>query len=122
MKETVLEILVDLFENDSEPEHERAVSDGERLRSELEHAGLSQREVSDALLWLERLRAGPEPAGMMPTPRSTRVFAKAEQLRLDIDCRGYILYLENAGILSAPQRELVIDRLLALDMREVGIE
>ena len=37
-------------------------------------------------------------------------------------CRGYILYLENIGIVNAAQRELVIDRLLALDARQIDIE
>ncbi|HEU4654735.1 MAG TPA: DUF494 domain-containing protein, partial [Steroidobacteraceae bacterium] len=51
-----------------------------------------------------------------------RIFDPSEQARLDTDCRGYILYLENVGILSTDQRELVIDRLLALDARQIDIE
>ena len=58
----------------------------------------------------------------MPTARAIRVFDPREQARLDTDCRGYILYLENIGILNASQRELVIDRLLALDARQIDIE
>ena len=54
--------------------------------------------------------------------RSIRVFDAREQVRLDSDCRGYILYLENIGIVNAAQRELVIDRLLALDARQIDIE
>ncbi len=33
---------------------------------------------------------------------------------LDAECRGYIARLERAGVLSAANRELVIDRLMAL--------
>ena len=40
----------------------------------------------------------------------------------DDQCRGYLLYLEQSGILNALQREIVIDRLLALDSDEVDIE
>ena len=50
------------------------------------------------------------------------MFDAREQARLDSDCRGYILYLENIGIVNAAQRELVIDRLLALDARQIDIE
>jgi Smg protein len=50
------------------------------------------------------------------------VFDPRELARLDTDCRGYILYLENIGILSAAQRELAIDRLLALDAAQIDIE
>jgi Smg protein len=58
----------------------------------------------------------------MPASRAIRIFDACEQARLDTECRGYILYLENIGILSAAQRELVIDRLLALDVRHIDIE
>ena len=44
------------------------------------------------------------------------------QFRLDTDVRGYLLHLENLGILSAPQREVVIDRLLALEADDIDIE
>jgi Smg protein len=43
-------------------------------------------------------------------------------VRLDAECRGYILYLENAGILDATRRELVLDRLLALDSDTIELE
>ena len=36
--------------------------------------------------------------------------------------RGYLLHLENLGILSAQQREVVIDRLLALEADDIDIE
>jgi Smg protein len=58
----------------------------------------------------------------IPASRAIRIFDASEQTRLDTDCRGYILYLENIGILNAAQRELVIDRLLALDARQIDIE
>jgi Smg protein len=57
-----------------------------------------------------------------PTDRATRIFDTVELMRLDQDCRGYMLYLEQIGILSAAQRELVIDRLLALDNPDVDVE
>jgi Smg protein len=51
-----------------------------------------------------------------------RVFSGQEQARLDTDVRGYILHLEQEGILSTRQREHVIDRLLALDAEDIDIE
>jgi Smg protein len=60
--------------------------------------------------------------GAISASRAMRIFDPSEQARLDTDCRGYILYLENVGILTADQRELVIDRLLALDARQIDIE
>jgi Smg protein len=44
-----------------------------------------------------------------------RIFTDSEQARLPSECRGYLLSLERTGILSPQQREIVIERLLALD-------
>ena len=123
MKESVLDILIYLFENYFDAELELAPEpDRDTLKEELERAGFSEREVGRALEWLEQLCADPQRAGSIPPSRSIRVFDPREQARLDNDCRGYILYLENIGIVNAAQRELVIDRLLALDARQIDIE
>jgi Smg protein len=50
------------------------------------------------------------------------VFNKFESTRLDAAARGYIMYLEQIGILSPAQRELVIDRVMALDSEEIEVE
>ena len=123
MKESVLDILIYLFENYFDAELQSAPEpDRDTLKEELERAGFSEREVGRALEWLEQLCADPERAGAIPPSRSIRVFDPREMARLDSDCRGYILYLENIGIVNAAQRELVIDRLLALDARQIDIE
>ncbi len=56
------------------------------------------------------------------TARAVRVFSGQELLRLDTDVRGYLMFLENLRILSGTQRELVIDRLMALEADEIDIE
>ncbi len=35
---------------------------------------------------------------------------------------GFLLYLEQQGVLGADQRELVLDRALALDLENVGLD
>jgi Smg protein len=125
MKESVLDILIYLFENYFDAELDCAPEpDRDTLRDELERAGFSEREVGRALEWLEQLSADPQRAGAIANPgaRAIRIFDAREQARLDTECRGYILYLENIGIISAAQRELVIDRLLALDVQQIDIE
>jgi len=123
MKESVLDILIYLFENYFDADLESAPdTDRDTLKDELERAGFAEREVERALEWLEELSADPARAGVVPTARAIRVFDPSESARLDTECRGYILYLENIGILTGTQRELVIDRLLALDTEEIDID
>ena len=122
MKETVLDVLMYLFEcfvdSEDEPEPDR-----NELREELERAGFREREIDRALDWLDGLNVGDVSANA-PAPRSAtvRIYDRLEQERLDPQCRGYMLHLEQIGILSPTQRELVIDRLLALDGSDIDIE
>lgn len=121
MKENVLDVLMYLFETfvdagDDEPEPDRG-----ELKLELERAGFRDREIDRALDWLDGLNAAQAPPE--ETSRgSLRVYDHFEQERLDARSRGYLLYLEQTGILSPAQRELVIDRLLALDSDDIDIE
>ncbi|WP_428100329.1 DUF494 family protein [Candidatus Rariloculus sp.] len=121
MKETVLDVLMYLFESfvDSEDEPE---PDRNELRDELELAGFGAREIDRALDWLDGLNAEEVAASDAPRTAAIRVYDRAEQERLDAASRGYLLHLEQVGILAPPQRELAIDRLLALDNEEIDVE
>ena len=122
MKETVLDVLMYLFETfvdaDDEPEPDR-----NELREELERAGFRNREIDRALDWLDGLNAAALPDNeQTDTAPTFRIYDVVENDRFDSHCRGYLLYLEQCGILSALQREIVIDRLLALDSDDIDIE
>jgi Smg protein len=121
MKDSVLDILIHLFENFLDAE-EDSTPDREALKQELEQAGYPDADIERALAWLESLAADPERGAGEGTARAVRVFSGQEQVRLDTDVRGYLLHLENLGILSAAQREVVIDRLLALEADDIDIE
>jgi Smg protein len=53
---------------------------------------------------------------------SLRLYSTAEMARLSVECRGLLLSLEETEILNPTQRELVIDRLLALEVEDLSIE
>ena len=107
MSDTVLDVLLYLFETYTEQEPEAA--DQDVLRDELLRAGFGEPEVDSALDWLDGLNETSAPYAGVPGERSVRVYNEVEIRRLDLDCRGYLLYLEQVGILSAAQREVVID-------------
>lgn len=113
MKEDVLDVLMYLFEAylDADPQPE---PDRDALRGELQRAGFGRHEIDHALEWLDGLSDEGGGRAHAVTDRAMRVFSVEECERLDVDCRGYLLYLEHVGILSAAQRELAIDRIMAL--------
>lgn len=122
MKETVLDVLMYLFETYVSAEEEQE-PDRNVLRVELEDAGFENREIEKALEWLDGLSEScADPATDTPTDRAIRLFNADECLRLDPSCRGYLMHLEQTGILSAAQRELIIDRLMALESESIDVE
>jgi Smg protein len=121
MNHSVLDVLMYLFETYSEEHDETA--DQSVLRQELLRAGFGAPEVDRALDWLDDLnRHADDPSPDAPRGDSTRVYSAFELSRLDAGCRGYLLYLEHAGILSPLHREIVIDRLMALGSAEIDVE
>src|SRR3546814_12645910 len=52
----------------------------------------------------------------------TRVYFGPELDKLDVECRGFLLVLEQHGILDPAQRELVLDRAMALDQDELDLD
>ncbi len=123
MKENVLDVLMYLFETFVDSGEDEAEPDRNELKSELERAGFRDREIDRALDWLDGLNAAEIPhEDNQDRSTALRIYDPFEQLRLNPGCRGYLLYLEQAGILSPAQRELVIDRLLALDTDDIDEE
>ena len=120
MKESVLDVLMYLFESYVESNDQPEPSRSE-LKVELGRAGFHDREIDRALDWLDGLNATSTASGAT-YGTALRVFDSAEQERLDAASRGYLLQLEQIGILQPSQRELVIDRLLALDSEEIDVE
>jgi Smg protein len=123
MKENVLDVLMYLFENymDDGPEFS---PDQEALAVELAQAGFPRSEVNKAFDWLEGL-ASLRDRGVLPLggrPQSMRVFSAQEQQKINIDARGFILFLARSGVLDSHTRELVIDRVMALDTDEIDSE
>lgn len=121
MKESILDVLLYLFEHYF-TENADPVRDRESLQHGLIEAGFSPAEISKAFDWLDALaEQRPGPA----TPRvngPTRIYHGPELAKLDMECRGFVLFLEQHGILDTDQRELVLDRAMALDQDELDLD
>ena len=92
------------------------------LKTDLVKAGFSVSEIEKACDWLDKLAENNEIIGDLHDNASSRLYNDIEMNRLDTSCRGFIYYLEQINILTKTQRELLIDRLLALDTSEINIE
>jgi Smg protein len=119
MKETIFDVLMYLFEHYMEDELE-ILPDSDSVRTELLAAGFEQIEVSKAFAWLESLSLQ---RAIKPTiATSFRIFSNEEKAKLDLECLDLLMFLERSGILNSANREVVIDRALALEDEEISIE
>jgi Smg protein len=129
MKETVLDLLMYLFENymDEEP-HLPPEPLRADLQKKLMEAGYETEEINRAFSWLDGAVESPPSvslAGVVAsTPKSTsfRVYTEQEQIAFDLDARGFLLQLEDIGVLSAETRETVIERALALGDEDLDLD
>ncbi len=119
MKENIFDVLMYLFENYMEDEVDM-FPDSDIVRTELEEAGFEQIEVNKAFEWLESLSV----QGLIKPTEATafRIFCSQEEAKLDIECRNLLIYLESIGILNSANREIVIDRAMALENEEISME
>jgi Smg protein len=115
------DILVYLFENCQQAE---LAYDRERVARKLSAAGFEDSDISEALHWLAGVLHAPH-AVREPLPdarASFRAYAPRELAKLDAACRGFLLTLEQSGILNADTREVVIDRALAASGEALSLD
>ena len=126
MKESILDVLLYLFEHvlddDAAVFRDPDALQSGRLLAELTEAGFSAAEIHKAFDWLDALaqaRPSPQPAR---ADGPVRVYAGPEVEKLDLEARGFLMFLEQHGVLDAGQRELVLDRALALEQDTIDLD
>lgn len=124
MKENMLDVLLYLFENYM-IEGQEFQPDQETLSIELAQAGFGDGEINKAFDWLEDLSELCDPPSTSVNGgavTSIRHFSPEEQGRFDAQARSLLLKFEQSGILDPETRELVIDRIMALETAEIDTE
>ncbi|EMN7142406.1 DUF494 domain-containing protein [Vibrio parahaemolyticus] len=122
----MMDILMYLFETYIHSDAELQVEQGE-LEEELLRAGFQQKDIYKALVWLEELAALQQSdtssaISACIASSSTRIYTAKEMQRLDLECRGFLLFLEQINVLTTETREMVIDRVMGLETSEFELE
>jgi len=114
-----------LFETYIHSEAEMRV-DQDKLTDDLADAGFHRDDIYNALNWLEKLADYQDglvaPILLTTDPLSMRIYTEQECQRLDASCCGFILFLEQIQVLNLETREMVIERVMALDTLEFDLE
>ena len=121
MKENVFDVLMYLFENYYMDEDQGLAADRDVVHQELSQAGFPSREIDRAFLWMEGL-ASDEQTQARPTDRSVRLYSDSELNRLDTESRGFLVFLEQMGVLSPANRERAIEQAMALESEDFDLD
>lgn len=124
MKENVFDVLMYLFENymGEDPEISQ---DQETLTTELTQAGFPRGEINKAFSWLEGLsNLRQQDTALLQDNRlgSVRHYSEREKSKISAECRGFVLSMEQRGVLDTRTREMVIDRVMALDADAIELD
>lgn len=115
----MFDVLVYLYENYWRPD---ACPDHDQLQRKLTAVGFETEEISEALKWLDGLARGSQSAEAPVAADSMRVYSEVELDVLGVDSIGFIAFLESAGVLPPPMREMVVDRALAVGNGPVDLD
>ncbi len=107
----MFDVLVYVYENYWRPD---ACPDHRQLSRKLSAVGFESDEITEALTWLDGLASGAVSRAGNQGPDSLRVYSGHELESLGEESIGFIGFLESAGVLPPPMRELVIDRATAV--------
>jgi Smg protein len=115
----MFDVLVYLYENYWRPD---ACPDHQQLRRKLSAVGFESEEIQEALRWLDGLANSAESVSGSAGAGSIRLYSDAERELLGEESIGFICFLESAGVLPAPMREMVIDRATAVGAGPIELE
>jgi Smg protein len=115
----MFDILVFLFENYF---HAGAYPDQETLSKRLFAAGFDSRDITQALSWLKGLEHLDSGGARLAGSDGFRYYTEQELAVMSPEGRGFLMFLETAGVIDARQRELIIERVVALEEPAVELE
>ena len=106
----MFDVLVYLYENYWRPD---ACPDHDQLSRKLTAVGFESDEIQEALHWLDGLSDTAKGYTGEQSQHSIRLYSDRERESLGETSLGFVTFLESAGVLPPPLREMVIDRAMA---------
>jgi Smg protein len=95
----------------------------DKLSRKLSAAGFEGEDIDEALNWLSALRlqnSDSYPAVLAHT--GMRFFAELEFALISAQARQFLLFAEQQKMITAIEREIIIDRALALQQKDLGLD
>jgi len=115
----MFDVLVYLYENYWRPD---ACPDHDQLSRKLTAVGFESDEIQEALHWLDGLSDTAQGYTGEQSQHSIRLYSDRERESLGETSLGFVTFLESAGVLPPPLREMVIDRAMAVGGNPLALD
>jgi len=117
----MFEVLVFMFENYFA---NQSMPDDATMEQELSAAGFEQGDILGAFDWYQELKT------MINAPEfdyshdktAMRIFTNSELKRINTESLGFLIFLQQAKVINDVERDLIVDRAMALNKEKIGIE
>ncbi len=116
----MFEILMYLFESYFES---GGYPEQDKLERKLSAAGFEDNDINEALTWLSALKQHNQdnyPSKLEHAGQ--RHFAELERQRISFEARQFLLFAEQQHLISAIEREMIIDRAVALQHENLSVD
>ena len=118
----MFDLLVYMFENYLSSKNNL---DFANMTLELEAAGYDNKDIESALDWFTELKEMSEKISQSHSSKlndKLRIYTDKEKEKFSFDGLGFILFLEQAHVLNSVEREIIIDRAMALNQNIINID
>ena len=117
----MFEVLVFIFENYIA---HHALPDNYVMAQELSAAGFNQKDIQGAVGWFQEMKSmlTQPPAVYTHQHSATRILADSELKKINMESISFVLFLRQANVINDVERDLIIDRAMALKQEQVNIE
>ena len=118
----MFELLIYMFENYLSSKN---YIDYNNVSMELEAAGFDNEDIEDAFDWFSQLKVMSDKTPLAKgifNNENLSIFTEKEYKKISSDGLGFILFLEQAKILTPAEREIIVDRAMALNQNIITID
>src|SRR6056300_1232656 len=118
----MFELLIYMFENYLSAQSKL---DFNNMSLELEAAGFDNDEIKIAFDWFTQLKVMSDKVPLKLKNRTKpklRIYTANENEKISPDALGFLIFLEQAQVLNDYEREIIIDRSMALNQNFISID
>ena len=117
----MFEVLVFMFENYIA---HHALPDNDIMTQELTAAGFEQSDIVGAVDWFHVMKARliKPPTDYAHQHTSMRIFSEIEYKKISLESISFLIFLQQANVINDVERDLIVDRAMALKQEKIKIE